>query len=136
MNIGWRGENVSTMEVASVMTLHPSIDDITVYGITLPKYEGQVGMATIVSSNPDDVARDLRPFLLKKGLPLYAHPRFVRVIDVIPVTQTHKHQKAELKKEGIDVYKSAPVYVLTDDGNYARMTDDHYRVVQAGLAKF
>ncbi|CAO3672614.1 unnamed protein product [Umbelopsis ramanniana] len=132
----WRGENVSTMEVASVMTLHPGIDDITVYGITLPKYEGQVGMATIVSSNPDDVARDLRPFLLKKGLPLYAHPRFVRVIDVIPVTQTHKHQKAELKKDGIDVYKSAPVYMLTDDGNYARMNDEHYRAVQAGLAKF
>ncbi|KAI9285526.1 hypothetical protein BC943DRAFT_292248 [Umbelopsis sp. AD052] len=132
----WRGENVSTMEVASVMTLHPGIDDITVYGITLPKYEGQVGMATIVASNPDEVARDLRPFLVKKGLPLYAHPRFVRVIDVIPVTQTHKHQKAELKKDGIDVYKSVPVYMLTDDGKYLRMNDEHYRAVQAGLAKF
>jgi fatty-acyl-CoA synthase len=123
------------MEVAAVMSLHSNVDDITVYGISLPKYEGQVGMATIVSSNPELVVTDLRSFLKNKGLPLYAHPRFVRVIDEIPTTQTHKHQKAGLRKEGISMYNAVPIYMLTDDGNYVTMNDANYKTVQSGVAK-
>jgi len=130
----WRGENVSTMEVAAVIGLHPDIQDVTVYGISLPKYEGQMGMATIVSSHPERVANELRPFLQTKGLPLYAHPRFVRIIDVIPVTQTHKHQKAGLKKDGISVYNSCTIYMMTDDGQYVKLNDQNYKTVSSGVA--
>jgi acyl-CoA synthetase (AMP-forming)/AMP-acid ligase II len=131
----WRGENVSTMEVSAVMSHHPDIHDVTVYGITLPKYEGQVGMATVVSPTPNSVVNGLQKFMQTKGLPLYAHPRFVRFIDVIPTTQTHKHQKAQLKKESIDVYNAEPIYVLTETGEYTKMSEKEYKAVQGGLAK-
>ncbi|KAJ2961276.1 hypothetical protein NQZ79_g3466 [Umbelopsis isabellina] len=131
----WRGENVSTMEVSAVMSHHPDVNDVTVYGITLPKYEGQVGMATVVSPAPNGVVKDLRKFLVSKGLPMYAHPRFVRFTDVIPTTQTHKHQKAQLKKESIDVYNTEPIFVLTETGEYVQMNEKEYKEVQGGLAK-
>ncbi|OXB51550.1 hypothetical protein ASZ78_003992, partial [Callipepla squamata] len=32
----WKGENVSTTEVAEVLMAHPSLQEATVYGVTVP----------------------------------------------------------------------------------------------------
>ena len=40
----WKGENVSTMEVAAIMGEVPGIAEANVYGIRLPNHDGRAGV--------------------------------------------------------------------------------------------
>lgn len=42
---------------------------------------------------------------LKKNLPAYAHPVFIRILPSMPVTTTFKMIKKDLQSEGFDVNK-------------------------------
>ena len=81
----WRGENVSTVEVESVISSVLEQTDSVVYGVDVPGVEGKAGMAAIV----EDAAKfDLDSFLLrlKAELPSYAIPLFVRLVNTIDIT--------------------------------------------------
>ena len=81
----WRGENVSTVEVESVISSVLEQVDSVVYGVDVPGVEGKAGMAAIV----EDAAKfDLDTFLLrlKAELPAYAIPLFVRLVNSIDTT--------------------------------------------------
>ena len=43
----WKGENVSTLEVESILNSYSSIDMSAVYGVSIPNTEGKAGMASI-----------------------------------------------------------------------------------------
>merc|ERR1711988_1168271 len=45
----WKGENVSSTEVAQVVGGAPGIAEVTVYGVGVPGMEGKAGMASIVA---------------------------------------------------------------------------------------
>ena len=95
----WRGENVSTVEVESVISLVLEQVDSVVYGVDVPGVEGKAGMAAIV----EDAAKfDLDSFLsrLKAELPSYAIPLFVRLVSTIDITGTFKFRKLDLVREG------------------------------------
>ena len=81
----WRGENVSTIEVESVISSVLEQTDSVVYGVDVPGVEGKAGMAAIV----EDAAKfDLDRFLinLKAELPSYAIPLFVRLVTSLDIT--------------------------------------------------
>ena len=81
----WRGENVSTVEVESVISSVLEQVDSVVYGVDVPGVEGKAGMAAIV----EDAAKfDLDSFLkrLKAELPSYAIPLFVRLVNTLDIT--------------------------------------------------
>ena len=85
----WRGENVSTVEVESVISSVLEQVDSVVYGVDVPGVEGKAGMAAIV----EDAAKfDLDTFLLrlKAELPAYAIPLFVRLVNSIDTTGIRK----------------------------------------------
>ncbi|NXI46062.1 S27A3 protein, partial [Galbula dea] len=44
----WKGENVATTEVAEALVAHESLQEATVYGVTVPGHEGRAGMAALV----------------------------------------------------------------------------------------
>ena len=111
----WRGENVSTVEVESVISSVLEQVDSVVYGVDVPGVEGKAGMAAIV----EDAAKfDLDSFLarLKAELPSYAIPLFVRLVSTIDLTGkcldvkyikflhkilgTFKFRKLDLVREG------------------------------------
>ena len=52
----WKGENVSTSEVAAAICAFPGVKDATVYGVTIPGAEGRAGMAALVTSDALDLA--------------------------------------------------------------------------------
>lgn len=93
----WRGENVSTAEVAQV--LGEIIGEANVYGVEVPGSEGRPGCAAI----PSDVIFDPAELALhaRKSLPKYAVPFFLRIVPVMEQTGTVKHQKVSLRKQGI-----------------------------------
>ncbi|XP_023324091.1 long-chain fatty acid transport protein 4 [Eurytemora carolleeae] len=97
----WRGENVSTVEVESVISSVLEQTDSVVYGVDIPGVEGKAGMAAIV----EDVAKfDLEKFLkrIKAELPIYAIPLFIRLVGTIDLTGTFKIRKLDLVREGYD----------------------------------
>lgn len=43
----WKGENVSTAEVAEVLGKYPGVAEANVYGVELPGHDGKAGAAAI-----------------------------------------------------------------------------------------
>jgi fatty-acyl-CoA synthase len=96
----WKGENVSTGEVAESLAAFPGVREANVYGVRMPGREGRAGMAALVAEGTPDlaglydhVARSLAP---------YARPLFLRLHPQLAVTGTFKHRKVELVNEGFD----------------------------------
>jgi fatty-acyl-CoA synthase len=96
----WKGENVSTSEVASAINSYPGILDTNVYGVTVVGREGRAGMAAIVCEGACDLA-GLHAHLCA-NLPEYARPLFLRVQPQIEVTGTFKQKKLDLVREGFN----------------------------------
>src|SRR3569833_392781 len=75
----WKSENVSTTDVAHVVSLHPDVHEANIYGGQLPHHDGRAGCAALVLSrepSPEllaDLARHVAA-----GLPRYARPLFQR----------------------------------------------------------
>ena len=98
----WKGENVSTLEVAEALTGYPGVAEANVYGVAVPGADGRAGMAALVAKDGKviDVA-GLKPFLAAR-LPTYAVPVFLRLQAAIEVTGTFKQRKPTLVEEGFD----------------------------------
>lgn len=135
----WRGENVSTNEVAEVLDTFPAVAEATVYGVHVPGAEGRAGMAAIVPRGAAD-GLDLRALArhVQTQLPPYAVPVFLRVRPELEVTSTFKQMKGELKKEGYDPSRiEDPLYVLLPHkGEYVRLDPGLLRQIEAGTAGF
>ncbi len=125
----WKGENVSTAEVAEVLGAAPGVAEATVSGVHVPGAEGQAGLAAVVC----EAAFDPRAFWdAAQVLPSYAQPRFVRVLTRLDTTGTYKIQKARLRSEGVDPSAVGdPIYVRLDDG-YVPLTAELWRDVTEG----
>ena len=95
----WKGENVSTAEVAAAIARCPGVLDATVYGVAVPGADGKAGMAALVAGDGFDLAT-LRQHL--ECLPAYARPVFVRIRKELETTATFKHKKDELVRAGYD----------------------------------
>lgn len=109
----WKGENVSTAEIADEIARSPLVDEVTVVGVQVPHMDGQAGLAAIVpvgSFDPTVFAKSVAQ------LPSYAKPVFVRVMVDLAKTGTFKLQKNQLRKEGIDpTAVDDPLFVRADD---------------------
>ncbi|MHA2324188.1 MAG: AMP-binding protein [Promethearchaeota archaeon] len=99
----WKGENVSTLEVESVLNEFPSIQMCNVYGVSIPNTDGKAGMAALkivknLDFDPDQFSR-----FVVENLPHYSIPVFLRIKDELEFTGTHKLRKVNLRKEGYNV---------------------------------
>jgi len=72
----WRGENVSTVEVENAISGRLDSREVVVYGVEVNGQEGRAGMATLMTLDVD--VRQLGEDL-KKDLPAYARPLFLRL---------------------------------------------------------
>jgi fatty-acyl-CoA synthase len=128
----WKGENVSTAEVADLITEHDAIDEATVVGVHIPNMDGQAGLVAVVPArefDPDQFAQAV------SDLPSYAQPRFVRIMGGLAKTGTFKIQKADLRKDGVDPSTVAdPLYVRMN-GGYAPLTAERWSEVKEGRLK-
>jgi fatty-acyl-CoA synthase len=96
----WKGENVSTTEVAEAISTCPGVIEAVVYGVTIPGTEGRAGMAAVVFSRGFHAAT-FRQHLVER-LPEYARPLFLRICEEIEITATFKQRKQVLSREGYD----------------------------------
>ncbi|MCC6778987.1 MAG: long-chain-acyl-CoA synthetase [Hyphomicrobiales bacterium] len=96
----WKGENVSTSEVAETIAAFAGVVDVSVYGVAVPGRDGRAGMAALVTAGPFDLPAFHDH--LATHLPDYAQPLFLRLTTEIATTTTFKHKKAELAAAGYD----------------------------------
>jgi citronellyl-CoA synthetase len=135
----WKGENVSTTEVEAVVDSFDQVSASSVYGVAIPGTDGRAGMASvIVEKGVGDP--DFKGLLdaLRKGLPSYAVPLFIRLRAAFETTETLKIRKSERKNEGCDPAKvTDPLYVLLPgNSSYVPMTQALYEEIVDGKHRF
>lgn len=95
-----KGENISSVEVEAVLLSHPSVAQCAAVGVT-----SDVGDQDILAFLVLKAGTSLDPLDLVRHcegrMPYYAVPRYFDVIDALPMTETQKVQKAELRKRGV-----------------------------------
>ena len=131
----WKGENVSTAEVAETIDVIDGVAETNVYGVAVECADGRAGMAAIVPGEGFDLAR-LRTEIHAR-LPAFARPCFIRLQTSIDHTSTFKQQKLDLVREGFDPeVVDDPLYF--DDpraGAYVPLTGVLSDAIQAGRIK-
>jgi len=112
----WKGENVSTRQVAEVLCGCPGVTEAIVYGVTIPGTEGRAGMAALAVERSFDLIR-FRTFINDR-LPAFACPIFLRLQVKLEMTATFKQKKYHLQRDGYDPSRvTDPLYV--DDASHA-----------------
>ncbi|GAB9465392.1 Long-chain fatty acid transporter [Globisporangium polare] len=126
----WKGENVATNEVSEAISNFPELSDICIYGVEVPGNEGRACLAAMVF---DDAKFDLKAFAqhVQQRLPSYAMPLFIRQLPQMSVTGTMKHEKAKLRKQGIDPSQVDDKLWFFNKAadSYERLTSENYHRV-------
>ncbi|MES2919131.1 MAG: long-chain-acyl-CoA synthetase [Pseudomonadota bacterium] len=136
----WKGENVSTTEVENILGHHDSVEHGVVYGVEIPNTNGRAGMAALTPRGefgPEQSAALLA--FLKRELPPYAIPVFLRLQAAAQTTGTFKYQKAHLKKEGFDpaaVAGDRLMVWLPGTTEYTWLTAEVHAALQGGDYRF
>ena len=135
----WKGENVSTSEVEKVVNTFRQVEESAAYGVRIPGTDGRAGMVAIIPGTPVE-AFDLKGLAetVRKALPTYAVPKFVRFKEAFETTGTHKIKKKILRDEGFDPNGvQDPLYVLLPEADaYQPLTRELYREIETGKHRF
>jgi fatty-acyl-CoA synthase len=128
----WKGENVSTTEVAEAIARYPGVNEANVYGVKIDKLDGRAGMAAITPGEGFNL-EGLRDHLVRE-LPGYARPLFIRIAPAIETTGTFKYRKIDLVRDGFDPSKIEHDLYFDDPEThaYVRLTPELYARIQAG----
>jgi fatty-acyl-CoA synthase len=130
----WKGENVSTNEVAESLQAVPGVKEANVYGVTIDGQEGRAGMAALVVDPGFEIAA-LNDHVGRE-LPAYAQPVFVRILPQIDVTGTFKQRKLDLVADGFDPARAkGPLFYKDPKRGYVKVTKAGYEKIGAGAVK-
>ncbi|MGK5091172.1 AMP-binding protein [Deltaproteobacteria bacterium TL4] len=95
-----KGENISALELESVIDRHPSVVESTAFGVPSALGEEEVMVILVLKPGekltPEQLLKDL-----EGKLPRYAMPTYVRMLKELPKTETHRVVKHLLKAEGV-----------------------------------
>jgi fatty-acyl-CoA synthase len=131
----WKGENVSTTEVADTIARYPGVAEAIVYGVNVAHADGRAGMAAITPEPNFDLA-GLRAYL-KRELPAYMRPLFIRIQPALETTGTFKYRKVDLVRDGFNP-GAIDQALYFDDPNgdaYALITSELYQRIESGAFK-
>jgi acyl-CoA synthetase (AMP-forming)/AMP-acid ligase II len=129
----WKGENVSTNEVAEILNGARGVLESNVYGVVVPGAEGRAGMAAL-SVNGDFDLNAFGGFVYNR-LAAYQRPHFLRLLHDMRVTGTLKHRKVDYRDEGFDPARvSDPLYFLDGKSYVAIDASVYERIAKGELA--
>jgi fatty-acyl-CoA synthase len=134
----WKGENVSTQQVAGAVGEFPGVEICAVYGVGIPGADGRAGMAALRMHDGAGIDGEQLYAHVRQALPGYAQPAFVRVIEAPDMTATFKIRKVALQREGYDDPAISDPILYRDDecGAYLALTPEVVRRVREGRARF
>ena len=95
-----KGENVSAYEVEHAMQKHPSILEAAVFAVPSELAEDEI-MASISLVEGHCLAEAELVEFLSENLARFAVPRYIKIVDEFPKTETQRIRKKELEKAGV-----------------------------------
>jgi len=136
----WKSENVSATEVENQFTQIPDISQVVVVGVKVPNHEGRAGFAVIEVK--EDVTKSHKTLLeeilelLKKELPKYAIPIFIKFVDKIKESDNHKVPKKLYRDQKLPKGDSGneDIYWLKR-GKYDILSESDWEEIISGKAK-
>ncbi|ORY87667.1 hypothetical protein BCR37DRAFT_4655 [Protomyces lactucae-debilis] len=132
----WKGENVSTTEVAEAIGNFPGIAEANVYGVQVPGHEGRAGCVAIDLDHERPLNYKALAAHCQKGLPKYAVPQFLRVVSKMAATGNYKQQKVGLRTEGIEHERVGDDKLFwLKDGEYVPFEREHIGHLLSGKAR-
>jgi crotonobetaine/carnitine-CoA ligase len=97
-----RGENISSFEVEQALLTHPAVASAAVFPVPSDMAEDEVAAAIVVADgaelDPIELIRHCEP-----RLAYFAIPRYLRIVDELPITENGKVRKAVLRQAGVTV---------------------------------
>ncbi|XP_061413827.1 long-chain fatty acid transport protein 2-like [Lethenteron reissneri] len=137
LSIRWKGENVSTMEVADTLSDLDFIKEVTVYGVTIPNNEGRAGMAAVILEEGHSLDGPELYRHVVGHLPIYVRPYFIRLQEALELTSTFKQIKTHLLQEGFNpALIRAPQFYLDNAAcSYTPLTRQIYEGIVSGKVK-
>jgi fatty-acyl-CoA synthase len=130
----WKGENVSTNEVAERLQAAPGVNEANVYGVAVEGAEGRAGMAALVVGPEFDI-KGFGEHVAHE-LPAYAQPLFVRILPAMETTGTFKLRKMDLIADGYDPAKiKGPLFFHDPKRGYVKLTKAVHDKISGGVVK-
>jgi fatty-acyl-CoA synthase len=130
----WKGENVSTNEVAERLQAAPGVLEANVYGVEVDGADGRAGMAGLVVGPEFDIK--VFGEHVARELPSYAQPLFVRLLPELSTTGTFKVRKMDLVADGYDPAKiKGPLFFHDPKRGYVKVTKSVFEKIAAGAVK-
>ncbi len=136
----WKSENVSTNEVGEIINSHEDVVFTNVYGVEIAGADGRAGMAAIVVNehlDPASINVKSLSVHIQDNLPGYARPLFIRILDELPTTTTHKLQKNELREQAyhLEKVRNRLLVLKPGDSEYSDLDSDYYdRIIRREIA--
>ena len=106
--------------------MYPNVQEVNIYGVQIPGYDGRACCAAMCW---DDASFNFDDFLtyVKTEIAPYARPLFLRKVQQMQVTGTLKHQKQQLRSEGMNPnISSDPLWFLQDGKRYLPLSKEVY----------
>ena len=99
-SIRYRGENISSFEVEKIVNQHPAVLESAAFGV--PSELGEDDVMVVVVRRPGATLdpAELIAFCTER-MARFMVPRYIDWRDEIPKTETHRVQKAVLKRAGV-----------------------------------
>ncbi len=130
----WKGENVSTGEVAARLGAIPGVQEVNVYGVEVPGADGRAGMASLVTGPEFDLPTFQAG--VDATLAAYARPVFLRLLPQIETTGTFKYRKVDAVAEGYDPGRTAdPLYLREAGGDYRPLDAARHAALASGTLR-
>ena len=95
------GFNAYPAEIENMMSAHPSIASVAVVGVPDERL-GEVGMAFVVPTTGADVDAEALIAWCREQMANYKVPRYIEVVDALPLNASNKVMKFELAARGRD----------------------------------
>ena len=95
-----RGENVSSFEVEQVLLSHPAIATAAAFPVRSELAEDDIMVAIVLRADQLLTPEALMDFCARR-LAYFAVPRYVNLVEALPLTENGKVQKYKLREQGI-----------------------------------
>ena len=102
--IRYKGRNVSSVAVEAIARSHPAVSDVAVFGIPSEALasEHEIMLALVLAegetASPEDIARHIN-----QNAPYFFVPRYIEIMQSLPMTPTQKVRKVELRERGLSL---------------------------------
>lgn len=132
----WKSENVSTNEVEEVLGKFPGVAVPVCVGIKVLNHEGRAGFAVLKLSDEQDESNfDFQGFAshVKRRLPKYAVPIFLKIVSNIPTTGSNKILKRVFRDQELPPSDHEVLYWLKGDSYTVLTTEDWLHIENGEL---